>query len=330
MEWNSPNFRNGTFHNELPTLLMSADNTMLKVFIKFMRKPKSVNPPGPLPSVRRDLKSPPGPGTTITWFGHSSYLIQMNGWNILVDPVFSNYASPVPIFAKAFAGTNIYSVDDLPDVIDMLIITHNHYDHLDRRTISRLCNRINSVYTSLGVMADLIRYGIDGGIITELDWWEEIDLPVGLNLTATPARHFSGRGMKRNQSLWSSFVLESDSEKLYLGGDSGYGPHFKLIGDRFGPFDLAILETGQYNTDWANIHMMPEEAVQAAADLRTRAMLPVHWAKFSLAFHPWDEPVRRVLAEAQKTGIPVATPMIGEAMVLHQPLPQSPWWEKVK
>ncbi|WP_341843705.1 MBL fold metallo-hydrolase [Chitinophaga caseinilytica] len=330
MEWNSPNFRNGTFHNELPTLLMSADNTMLKVFIKFMRKPKSVNPPGPLPSVRRDLKSPPGPGTTITWFGHSSYLIQMNGWNILVDPVFSNYASPVPIFAKAFAGTNIYSVDDLPDVIDMLIITHNHYDHLDRRTISRLCNRINSVYTSLGVMADLIRYGIDGGIITELDWWEEIDLPVGLNLTATPARHFSGRGMKRNQSLWSSFVLESDSEKLYLGGDSGYGPHFKLIGDRFGPFDLAILETGQYNTDWANIHMMPEEAVQAAADLRTRAMLPVHWAKFSLAFHPWDEPVRRVLAEAQKTGMPVATPMIGEAMVLHQPLPQSPWWEKVK
>ncbi|WP_423735976.1 MBL fold metallo-hydrolase [Chitinophaga caseinilytica] len=330
MEWNSPNFRNGTFHNELPTLLMSADNTMLKVFIKFMRKPKSVNPPGPLPSVRRDLKSPPGPGTTITWFGHSSYLIQMNGWNILVDPVFSNYASPVPIFAKAFAGTNIYSVDDLPDVIDMLIITHNHYDHLDGRTISRLCNRINSVYTSLGVMADLIRYGIDGGIITELDWWEEIDLPVGLNLTATPARHFSGRGMKRNQSLWSSFVLESDSEKLYLGGDSGYGPHFKLIGDRFGPFDLAILETGQYNTDWANIHMMPEEAVQAAADLRTRAMLPVHWAKFSLAFHPWDEPVRRVLAEAQKTGMPVATPMIGEAMVLHQPLPQSPWWEQVK
>ncbi|MGE7774817.1 MBL fold metallo-hydrolase [Chitinophaga sp. NPDC101104] len=329
MEWNSPNFRNGTFHNQLPTLLMSADNTMLKVFIKFMRKPKSVNPPGPLPSIRRDLKSPPGPGTTITWFGHSSYLVQMNGLNILVDPVFSSHASPVPIFAKAFAGSNVYGPADMPD-IDILIITHNHYDHLDSRTIHALRHRVRAVFTGLGVKPDLIRHGLPAGIITELDWGQSAQLPAGLTLTAAPARHFSGRGVKRNQSLWSSYVLASEKERIYIGGDSGYGPHFKTIGDAYGPFDLAILETGQYNTDWANIHMMPEEAVQAAADLRARAMLPVHWAKFSLAFHPWDEPVRRVLAEAQKTGMPVATPMIGEALVLHQPLPASHWWENVK
>ncbi|WP_126246749.1 MBL fold metallo-hydrolase [Chitinophaga rhizosphaerae] len=329
MEWNSPNFRNGTFHNQLPTELMSADNTLLKVFIKFMRKPKSVNPPGPLPSVCRDLKTPPGPQTRLTWFGHSSYLVQMNGLNILVDPVFSSHASPVPIFAKAFAGSNVYGPADMPD-IDILIITHNHYDHLDSRTIRALRHRVGAVCTGLGVKPDLIRHGLPADIITELDWGQCAQLPAGLQLTAAPARHFSGRGVKRNQSLWSSYILASGQEKIYIGGDSGYGPHFKTIGDANGPFDLAILETGQYNTDWANIHMMPEEAIQAGTDLRAKAILPVHWAKFSLAFHPWDEPVRRVLAEAQKTGMPVATPMIGEAVVLHQPLPASRWWESVK
>lgn len=329
MEWKSPNYRNGVFHNELPTTMMTADTSMLKTFIKFMRKPKHVNPPAPIPSVRRDLKAPPGPDTTLTWFGHSSYLIQVNGLNILVDPVFSSHASPVPIVAKAFAGANVYGADDMPD-IDILIITHNHYDHLDSRTIYRLRQRVQKVYTGLGVKADLIRYGIAANIITELDWWESRELPEGLTLTATPARHFSGRGVKRNQSLWSSYVLSSGKEKIYIGGDSGYGPHFKLIGERFGPFDLAILETGQYNTDWASIHMMPEEAVQAAADLRAAAILPVHWGKFALAFHPWDEPVQRTLAEAQQSGLPVVTPRIGEAVILHQPWPTTRWWEEVK
>lgn len=329
MEWKSPHYRNGVFHNELPTHLMTADSTMLKAFLKFMRKPRHTAPPAPLPAVRRNLKAPPGPETTLTWFGHSSYLVQMNGLNILIDPVFSSHASPVPIFAKAFAGANVYTADDMPD-IDVLIVTHNHYDHLDGRTIGRLRHRIRSAYTGLGVKADLVRYGIHNNIITELDWWESADLPAGLRLTAAPARHFSGRGMKRNQSLWSSYVLSSGTEQLYLGGDSGYGPHFKQIGERFGPFDLAVLETGQYNEDWASIHMMPEEAVQAAADLGARALLPVHWGKFSLAFHPWDEPVKRTLAEAGKTGMPVATPRIGEALVLHRPLPSAHWWEDVK
>lgn len=329
MERNSPNYKNGVFHNELPTELMSPDSSMLKALFKFMRKPRHVSPPAPLPSVRRNLKEPSGNGTSITWFGHSSYLIRMNGLNILVDPVFSNHASPVPIFAKAFAGANVYGPDDMPD-IDILIITHNHYDHLDGRTLLRLSRRVKLAFTGLGVKADMVRFGIPAGIITELDWGQSAQLPAGLTLTSAPARHFSGRGVKRNRSLWSSYVLASEQEKLYLGGDSGYGPHFKAIGDQYGPFNLAILETGQYNENWPAIHMAPEEAVQAAKDLRAEGLLPVHWAKFALALHPWDEPVRRTVAEAEKTGMPIATPLIGEPVFLHQPLPATHWWETVK
>lgn len=329
MDWNSPRFRNGVFHNELPTALMSGDTSMFRTFLKFMRKPKHVNPPAPLPSVRSDLKALNGPETSVTWFGHSSYLIRMNGLNILVDPVFSSHASPVPLFAKAFPGANAYRAADMPD-IDVLIITHNHYDHLDSRTISSLRHRIKNVYTGLGVKPDLVRCGIPATIITEMDWGESAELSVGLALTAAPARHFSGRGVKRNQSLWSSYVLASDTEKIYIGGDSGYGPHFKAIGEAYGPFDLAILETGQYNTQWAAIHMMPEEAVRAAEDLRARALLPVHWAKFALAFHPWDEPAQRTAAEAAKAGMPLATPRIGETFYLHQPLPAQHWWNDVQ
>ncbi len=329
MEWKSPNYRNGVFHNQEHTVLMSPDSSMLKAFFKFMRKPRSVYPPAPLPALRRNLKEQLTDETSVTWFGHSSYLIRMNGQNILVDPVFSNHASPVPIFAKAFTGSNVFGPDDMPD-IDVLIITHNHYDHLDGRTIRSLRNRVGEVYTGLGVKADLVRYGIPKDRIREMDWGESTQLPAGLSLTSAPARHFSGRGVKRNQSLWSSFILASGKEKIYIGGDSGYGPHFKSIGEQYGPFDLAILETGQYNTDWASIHMMPEEAVQAAKDLRAKGMLPVHWGKFALAFHPWDEPVRRTVAEAQKHNIPVATPRIGEATVLHKPFPSTHWWEEVK
>lgn len=326
MEWTSQNYRNGSFQNLSPTELMAKEKSFLSILRDFLNKPKTVTPPRPLPAVKTDLKAPPPAGTRLIWFGHSSYLLQSHGLNILVDPVFSGYASPFSFLIKAFAGTNTYTAADMPE-IDILIITHNHYDHLDAGTLRKLHQKIKAVYTPLGVSKDLVRCGIPASLITEMDWWEEKTIHSGFTLTAAPARHFSGRGFKRGGSLWASFVLQTPESRIYIGGDSGYDTHFKTIGEKFGPFDIAILETGQYNTSWPLIHMSPEEAVKAAGDLRAKVMLPVHWGKFALANHPWDEPVVRVLAASNGGDLQVATPRIGEPVILGQLCPQSHWWE---
>jgi L-ascorbate metabolism protein UlaG (beta-lactamase superfamily) len=159
-----------------------------------------------------------------------------------------------------------------------------------------------------------------------LDWWETIEIKDNFKLTAAPARHFSGRTFDRNKTLWSSFILEKNDTRIYIGGDSGYDDHFKLIGEKFGSFDLAILESGQYNESWPQIHMMPEETVQAAKDLHAKVLLPVHWGKFALSLHPWNEPIRRVLKKAISLNQAVATPMIGEPFYLQGPVPQNEWW----
>lgn len=322
--WTSPNFRNGAFQNLSPTEVMSPDASFFKILWKFLRKPKGVEPLQPLPVIRTDLKKLEG--TAIVWFGHSSYLIHHQGIHILVDPVFSGSASPIPFMVKAFAGTNTYTVDDLPD-IDLLVITHNHYDHLDKRTIVKLRHRVKAVVTALGVAQDLIQCGIPAAKIRELDWWSSATPIDNVKLTATPARHFSGRGFKRGGSLWASFVLDLTGKRIYIGGDSGYDTHFKEIGTRFGPFDMVILETGQYNTSWPLIHMHPEEAAQAAVDLQAKLLLPVHWGKFALAYHPWNEPVIRVLKKAKELGVKVTTPRIGEAVRLEDAYPVEVWWE---
>lgn len=321
-QWKSPNFKNGTFHNLSPTEVMSKDASFLKILLRFFNKPKSVNPPRPLPSVKTDLLHlVASDNPVIVWFGHSSYLIHHKGLNILVDPVFSGHASPVPFMVKAFPGTDAFKVSDLPP-IDILIITHNHYDHLDKGTLCQL--KPKAVYTALGVGKDL---PFAASLVTEMDWWDAASVLENVKLTATPARHFSGRGIKRGGSLWASFVLELPGGfKLYLGGDSGYDTHFKAIGDKFGPFDIAILETGQYNTDWPMIHMSPEEAVQAAQELKAKVLLPVHWGKFALALHPWNEPVIRTTAGALGK-VKVTTPRIGEPVILNVSYPADPWWE---
>jgi L-ascorbate metabolism protein UlaG (beta-lactamase superfamily) len=243
-----------------------------------------------------------------------------------VDPVFSGNASPSSFFAKAFAGANTYGVDDMPATIEAVLLTHDHYDHLDYKTILRLKDRTNHFYTSLGVGAHLEFWGVEPGRITELDWWERCNIG-DMSLTATPARHFSGRSLKRGGAIWSSFVLKGPGYNLFLGGDSGYEEHFKTIGERFGPFDLAILECGQYGQNWPYIHMMPEQTVTAAQDLRAKTLLPVHWAKFTLSLHPWDEPIRRVTAAAAKAGLPLTTPRIGEPVIVNGHYPADAWWE---
>jgi L-ascorbate metabolism protein UlaG (beta-lactamase superfamily) len=226
---------------------------------------------------------------------------------------------------KAFPGTNEYAVEDMPP-IDYLILTHDHYDHLDFKTIRKLRSKVDHIYCSLGISSHLKYWGVDQNKIIEMDWWQTEQLDKDMQLTAAPARHFSGRGFKRGRTLWSSFILKTPLNNLYLGGDSGYDNHFKEIGNKYGPFDLAILEAGQYNTMWPYIHMMPEETVQAAIDLKAKKLLPVHWGKFSLAMHAWNEPIQRVLAKANELNLDVLTPKIGEPVIIDSEFQNSTWW----
>ncbi len=325
----SANYKNGSFKNILETPMMTGDSSMLKASWKFLNKPKNTAPPTTLPSVKTDLKTLHFDEPSIVWFGHSSYLISIDGKRILVDPVFSGAASPFSFGAKSFDGANVYGVDDMPD-IDILILTHDHYDHLDYKTVVALNHRTKLICTSLGVSSHLTYWGIDENKIIEFDWWNEQQLPNGIKLTAAPSRHFSGRLFTRGKSLWSAFILEAAGYRIFIGGDGGYDEAtFKSIGERFGGFDIAMLEAGQYNEGWANIHMMPEETVQAALLLQTKVLMPVHWAKFALALHPWNEPVERVYNKAQQLGLQVTTPMIGEPVVLNRSYPNSKWWNKV-
>jgi L-ascorbate metabolism protein UlaG (beta-lactamase superfamily) len=323
----------------VPTEVIKKGASFLKMLREYRNRPADTAPPRPLPSVRTDLRALPDDRAIMVWFGHSSYLLKIGGTHILVDPVFSGHASPVSFFAKAFPGTNVYGVDDMPDAIEAVLLTHDHYDHLDYSTIRQLSDRTKHFYTALGLGAHLEYWGVETGRITELDWWESCSIDVkgmpvksddasgAYTLTATPARHFSGRGFKRGATSWASFVLKGSGVSLFLGGDSGYEQHFKLIGDQFGPFDLAVLECGQYGNNWPFIHMLPEETVQAAHDLRAAVLLPVHWGKFTLSLHPWNEPIRRATVAAKKADLALTTPRIGELVVINGPYPYEPWYD---
>jgi hypothetical protein len=321
----SPNYSQGAFQNLEPTTMMAADASYFKIMRSFFLKQKDTHPKQPLQFTKTDLKAMDKSLSSVVWFGHSGYFLNLKGLTILVDPVLSGHASPLPGMVKAFPGTDLYQAEDFPD-IDLLVITHDHYDHLDHHFFSQIRSKVRRVVCSLGVGAHLRHWNLDAESLTELDWQESFETDA-FKITARPGRHFSGRGLIRNQSLWSSFVLKTPHEKLFLGGDSGYGQHFKMIGDLDGPFDLAILECGQYNANWPMIHMMPEQTVKAAKDLKAQVLLPVHWGKFKLALHPWTEPAERVLAEANKTGQALIFPAIGECFPLTKKT-TAYWWRQ--
>lgn len=329
----SPNYKDGAFQNLSPTPMKPEGVSYWKMTKEFFKKHPDTAPPGKLPFIKTDLSKLNAEEPVIVWFGHSSYLLRIESKTFLVDPVFSGNAAPVSFMVKAFPGSNEYKTDDMP-AIDYLILTHDHYDHLDFKTIRKLRNKVGKIFCSLGISSHLKHWGVDQSIITEMDWWQSEQLDPTIQLTAAPARHFSGRGIKRGQTLWSSFILKTSTHNLYLGGDSGYDTHFASIGEKYGPFDLAILESGQYNTMWPLIHMMPEETVQAALDLKAKALMPVHWGKFRLGMHPWDEPVKRVTIKAEEiskeqgTGnkLQVVTPKIGEPLLINGNYSTSNWW----
>jgi len=321
----SPNYKTNAFQNLSATPMKPDDISYWKMMREFFKKNKDTVPPGLLPSVKTDLTNLDSPTPVIVWFGHSSYLIRIENKNFLVDPVFSGNASPLSFMIKAFPGSNIYKAEDMP-AIDYLILTHDHYDHLDFKTVRKLKKKVDKIYCSLGISSHLKYWGFDTSRITELDWWESNQFEENISLMAAPARHFSGRGIKRGQTFWSSFILKTKDHNLYLGGDSGYDSHFKEIGNKYGPFDIAILEAGQYNSMWPLIHMMPEETVQASVDLQAKALLPVHWGKFSLAMHAWTDPVTRVLDKAKELNVKVLTPKIGQPIILDDDFQFESWW----
>ncbi len=325
----SPNYKDGAFQNLSFTPSLTEGYSFTKIFYDFLFKkiPDSV-PKDKLPSVRTDLRNLPD--DALVWFGHSSYLIRTQGLNILVDPVFSGRASPVPGFTKAFNGADVYNVADLPE-IDYLLISHDHYDHLDHQTVKELKNKVGKVICGLGVGAHLEHWGYPADRIIEKDWDETVQLAPDVRLHTLPARHFSGRGFRRNNTLWMSCLLEMPGQKIFIGGDSGYDTHFARIGKQYGPIDLAILENGQYNKAWQAIHCLPEEVLKAAHDLQARRLMPVHSAKFALGLHAWYEPLCEVSRLNQAIHMPLVTPMIGEVVYLRDSTQTfTSWWESAR
>ncbi|KEQ28873.1 beta-lactamase [Pedobacter antarcticus 4BY] len=316
-------YKDGSLKNLSDTPVKPENVSYFQLLSALLKKNPLRRPPAPLPVLKPDFTS--SSQTRITWFGHSSYLLQISGLNVLVDPVFSPRTSPFSFIGSLnYAGTEQLRLEDLPD-IDILLITHDHYDHLDYQSVLKLSGKTKYFLTSLGVGAHLQHWGIPESKITEMAWYETTTLS-GLQFTACPARHFTGRLFKRNQTLWCSFVVQSSDKRIFLGGDSGYDTHFKEIGERFGSFDLAILECGQYNVYWPFIHMFPEQTVQAAIDLNAKALLPVHWSKFSLALHDWNDPVIRAVKAAADVQLPIATPHLGETITIGDPYPVKQWW----
>lgn len=323
-----PNFRNGSFQNIHKTEMMVDRKELKKVMFKFFfgKKP-GLKPMQPIPSIKSDLNNLPVHEDILIWFGHSSYFMQLNGKRFLIDPVFNTYASPFPKINKSFQGTNIFSVSDMPE-IDYLLITHDHYDHMDYKTVKALKSKTKKVICGLGVGSHLKHWGFDPDLIIEKNWNETLKMDDQISIHTTPARHFSGRSTKRNNTLWLSFVVQSPTYKIFFGGDGGYDTHFKEIGEKFGSIDLAILENGQYNLAWRNIHSLPEEVLQEAIDLNAKRLLPGHSCKYALSIHPWDEPLNRITEINKNHHIPLVTPMIGEVVYLRDENQQfNDWWK---
>ncbi|HWR42122.1 MBL fold metallo-hydrolase [Sporomusa sp.] len=299
--------------------------TILRDFIKDNSKRKPERPI-PLEPIDTSTIQATKQGKII-WFGHSTVLLEIEGKRLLLDPIFSNYPSPFPLFGgKRFSKVLPVEPKNLPP-IDFVILSHDHYDHLDYNSIMQLKDKTSLFCVPFGVGKRLEKWGVDQGKIREFDWWNEVSI-AGLTLACTPARHFSGRTLfDRNTTLWCSWVITGQQTRVFFSGDGGYGPHFEQIGKKYGPFDLTLMECGQYDERWSTIHMMPEETVQAHIDVKGNIMIPIHWAAFSLAFHDWTDPIERVTKAAKGRNISISTPKIGEPVIIGSAeYPASIWW----
>jgi len=325
----SPNFKNGKFYNLVETPIITTDSQISLLFNNLFCQPKTqIKPAHKIPSIQTDLTKLPE--NSIVWLGHSSYFINLNGQKFLLDPIFSECAAPISIAIKSFAGSNLYKPSDFAQ-IDGLIITHDHYDHLDYKTVKALEPKVKQVITTLGVSSHLTYWNLFSDQICELDWHQstQIGEQNSVTLTAVPVRHFSGRTFHKNRTLWAGFILQTQSFKIFFSGDSGYGQHFAQIGKKYGPFDWVTLDSGQYNKSWQNVHMTPEQSAKAAFELGAKNFTPQHLARFALSSHTWDEPFYRFQIACQNYSYNLLTPMIGQPIDLAKLNQQtfSPWWQ---
>ncbi|MFN8370777.1 MAG: MBL fold metallo-hydrolase [Bacteriovoracaceae bacterium] len=318
------------FSNRIPHLVseMNKEAMTFSTFKAWFTDTEKRTPKKPLPEVKPDLKEflKPSPDLKVIWFGHSTFLLNLLGKIILVDPVFSNNAAPVTFFAKRFQPP-VLKLEELPP-IDFIIISHDHYDHLDKETMQFFAKKMGKtkILTALGVGKHLTSWGIKKETIREFNWWQGTKIDE-IEFIATPAQHFSGRSLTdRNKTLWSSWVIITENQRLYFSGDSGYDIHFKEIGHKYGPFDIAFMENGQYNERWRAVHSMPHESVQAYFDLKAKRFFPVHWGMFVLSLHSWREPADELLRLSQERGVNIVTPILGEIVTVNDNYKNKLWW----
>jgi len=293
----------------------------------FFNKPANTRPAGIIPvqlMTRQQLLA--APNNTVYRLGHSTVLMKLNNLFWITDPMFSDRASPVQWAGPERFHTPPISIDELPP-IKGVIISHDHYDHLDHGSIMKLAEKTEYFLTPLGVGDLLVDWGVPQAKVKQLDWWQQIEAG-GIRFVATPARHFSGRGLfGKNQTQWASWAILAADQRVFFSGDSGYFDGFKQIGEKYGPFDLTLLETGAYNANWPEVHMHPEESIQAHIDLKGRYLLPIHNGTFDLSMHSWHEPFDRIATLGKAHGIPVVTPVMGEAVSTRATTDSQPWWE---
>jgi L-ascorbate metabolism protein UlaG (beta-lactamase superfamily) len=322
----SPHWRKNRFVNPQPIV-----NDARESLVGFFRAHAQTSPAAPVPMVAGDAQryaTPPATGLRVTWFGHSTVLVEIDGHRVLTDPVWSERASPLPGIGPRRWYAPPLALNELPS-IDAVVISHDHYDHLDRETIVAMRDWRTTFVVPLGIGAHLAYWGIPEARIVELDWWQRTQVG-DLTIVCTPARHASGRMLiDTDTKLWSGWALLGARHRVYYSGDTGLFPALRAIGARLGPFDLTMIEAGQYGRGWPDWHLGPEQAVRAHQMVRGRVLLPVHWGKFVLAYHGWTEPIERVLVAGAGAGVPILAPRPGQSVEPEAPPARERWWPDV-
>lgn len=321
----SPEWRGDRFRNALPT----AEISTWALTKRWLKGADFTTPALPPPTVTPSgLDTPPSSGLRITWFGHSSVLVELDGKRFLTDPVWSERCSPSSVTGPKRFFQPPLPLEKLPPV-DAVVLSHDHYDHLDEPSIRLLNDRVPAFIVPLGIGAHLEYWGVPAAKIRELDWWQHTRIG-DVEVTATPARHFSGRSLTDgDKTLWAGWALRGPSHRVYYSGDTAMFPGFREIGARLGPFDATLIEVGAYDRLWADLHLGPEQAVQAHRDVKGKLMFPVHWGTFNLALHAWTEPVERLLLAATRASVQVVVPRPGESIEPSNPPPLARWWPEV-
>ncbi len=326
----SGHFKDGVFVNQIETSMDMSFSSIVSTSIDFIKGVKNGRPDKSLTSLALDsTQVADNRMPRLIWFGHSAFLLQTEGKNILIDPMLGEVPAPHPLLGgKRYQKELPLQIEKLPQ-IDLIIISHDHYDHLDYGSIQKLKAKTKLFFVPLGVGAHFKAWGVPDNQIVEFNWWDEKEME-GINFAFTPSRHFSGRGLSdRSKTLWGSWVIKTKEKNIFFSGDSGYGEHFKEIGEKFGPFDFAMMECRQYNEKWHDIHMMPEETAQASIDIKTKLMMPIHWGSFTLALHSWTDPVERVSKKLEEFNQDFIIPRVGESIWLEKPsVSNSFWWKK--